>query len=168
MDFLSPLEGKVTKEMRENLSKEFVAKEISIALKQMHPNKAPGLDGMSPIFFQKYWGIVGSSVSAALLRTLNSSQLPSHLNHTLISLIPKIKQPSKVIDFCPISLCNVLYKLLSKVLSNRLKPLLAALISESHSNFVLGRQVSYNILVADEIVHFLKRQKKKEKRGRCP
>lgn len=89
MDLLAPLKGRVIKEMRENLSKEFA--EISIALKQMYLNKAPGPDGMSSIFFQKYWGIVGPTMSAALLQALNSSQLPKHLNHTHISLIPKKK-----------------------------------------------------------------------------
>ena len=84
----------------------------------MHPSKAPGSDGMSSFFFQKYWHIVGNSISNAVLSVLNSGKILRKINLTYLSLIPKKKNPEKLSDYRPISLCNVLYKIISKVLAN--------------------------------------------------
>ena len=80
------------------------------------------------------------------------------LNTTFITLIPKIKHPKKVVDFRPISLCNVIYKLISKVVVNRLKKFLAQAIPESQSDFLSRRLITDNILVAFETLHYLKRK----------
>ena len=96
----------------------------------MAPLKAPGPDGMPPIFFQHFWPLVGDEVIATILQFLNIAMFPCHLNHTFISLIPKVKNLELVSEFRPISLCNVLYKIFSKVLSNRLKKVLPTLIME--------------------------------------
>lgn len=82
------------------------------------------------------------------------------LNHTYIALIPNKFHRTTVVDFRLISFCNVLYKLISKVIANRLKPILPALISDSQSAFVLKRHITNNILVAYEVFHFLRRKKK--------
>lgn len=97
----------------------------------MHPTKSPVLDGMSPIFFKNYWDIVGSKVINCVLNTLNSRIMPGGINDTYICLIPKVKSPQKIIECRPISLCNVMYKLMSKILANRLKIFLAKVIDES-------------------------------------
>ena len=73
-------------------------------------------------------------------------------------MIPKVKNPKKVSEFRPISLCNVVYKLITKVVANRLKKLLAKMIPDSQSAFLLGRLITDNILVAFETLHFLKRK----------
>lgn len=72
-----------------------------------------------------------TSVTQAVLSSLNTGQFPNDLNHTHVVLIPKMKNPVKVADFHPISLCNVIYKLISKIIANRLKLLLPYMISES-------------------------------------
>lgn len=126
----------------------------------MHPNKALGPDGMSHLFFQHHWHIIGPSITKALLSTLNTGQMPQALNHTFITLISKKNHLATIADYRPISLCNILYKLISKVLDNRLKVLLHCLISKSHSAFVPKRQIIDNILVAYEVIHFLKRKSK--------
>ena len=87
----------------------------------MAPLIAPSLDGMSPIFYNSFWHIMGEDVTMVVLKVLNLGVVPKSLNSTLIALIPKVKQPRKVSDFRPISLCNVVYKLISKVLVNWLK-----------------------------------------------
>ena len=119
----------------------------------MHPTKLLGLDGMSPIFYQKYWDVVGRNVIDCVLNTLNTRVMPPGLNETFICLIPKVKSPQKITEFCPISLCNVSYKIISKVLANRLKKILADVINESQSAFVSGRQITDNVLVAFETMH---------------
>ena len=114
----------VTDEMNKELIGDFSRGEVKLALNQMTPLKALGLDGMPPIFYQHYWKKIGDEVTEAVLFCLNTSKIPSGLNHTYLTLIPKVKCPVKVVDFRPIALCNVLYKIISKVLANRLKKIL--------------------------------------------
>ena len=83
--------------------------------------KAPGPDGMPPMFFQHFWPMIEGDVTHSVLSWLNSGTIPHPLNHTFITLIPKKKNPNVVSDYRPISLCNVLYKIFAKVLANRLK-----------------------------------------------
>ena len=161
---LRVLDRRVSDDMNDSLLKEFRVEEVRRALKQMHPTKSPGPDGMSPILFQKYWDVVGPQVVHCVLNTLNSGIMPEGLNDTYICLIPKVNCPQKITDFRPISLCNVIYKLVSKVLANRLKIILPAVISEEQSGFVPGRQITDNVLVAFETMHFIN-QKRKGKQG---
>ena len=128
---LNSITNCVSPDMNEELLMDFKAKEVWFALKQMHPTKAPRLDGISLIFFKHYWDIVGPEVVKCVLISLNSGIMPRGLNETHICLIPKVKSPLKIIEYRPISLCNVVYKLISKVLANRLKRVLVAVIDDS-------------------------------------
>jgi hypothetical protein len=82
------------------------------------------------------------------------------LNHTFITLIPKIPNPKKLSQFRPIALCNVSYKIISKILVNRLKPFMDSLITPYQNAFVQGRQITDNIILAQEVFEFLKKKKK--------
>lgn len=126
----------------------------------MAPLKALGPDGMPPIFFQHYWASIGDDVAEVVLSCLNSGKFFSGLNHTFISLIPKVKSPEFVFEFHPISLCNILYKLVSKVLANRLKGVLPFIISEPQSAFRSDKAISDNILVAFETPRHMKQKKR--------
>ena len=123
-EVIDTIPTRVTEDMNQLLIQEFTREEVEAALKKMHPTKATGPDGMSAIFFQKYWGIVGNDVICMVLNVLNSNMSMVEINKTNITLVPKIKNPTKMTDFRPISLCNVVYKLISKVLANRLKIIL--------------------------------------------
>ena len=157
-EVLAGMAPTVTAEMNVGLDKSFTGEEVFKALKQMAPLIAPGPDGMSPIFYKTFWHIVGRDVTEAVLNALNNGHVPANFNATFIALIPKIKDPKKVSDFRPISLCNVVYKLIAKVLVNRLKCILPYIVSDSQSVFLSGRLISDNILVAFETLHYLKRK----------
>ena len=145
------------------LLEEFSADEVKTALFQMSPTKTPGSDGMNALFYQKFWHIVSNDVTNAVLDFLNTGFMLLELNYTHIVLIPKVKSPEKISDFRPISLCNVIYKIISKVLANRLKLILPQLISPSQSAFVPGRLITDNMLVANETLHAMHGSKKGKK-----
>ena len=90
--------------------------------------------------------------------------MPQGLNETYICLIPKVKCPLKITEFRPISLCNIIYKIISMVLANRLKKILPEVINEEQSVFVLGRQITDNVLIAFETMHHIN-QKRVGKEG---
>ena len=132
---------------------------VDMALKQMAPLKESGLDGMLPIFYQHYWDSIGDNVSCVVLSCLNSGTIPTSLNHTFITLIPKLKNSERVSDFRLISLCYILYKLISKVLVNHMKSLLPYVVSKFQSAFQSDRAISNNIVVAFEMLNHMKIKK---------
>lgn len=83
----------------------------------------------------------------------------SELNATNIILIPKKKNPTVVGELRPIALCNVLMKIITKVMANRIKGLLDTVVSETQSAFIPGRLISDNVMVAYEVMHYLKGKK---------
>ena len=98
-----------------------------------------------------------------MLSVLHSGHVLRKINFTHIALILKTNDPRSVADYRPISLCNVIYKIISKVLANHLKSLLDAIISESPSAFVPGRLITDNVNVAFELLHRLKLKRPKKK-----
>ena len=147
----------ITEEMNLSLTHDFMEKEVSKALQQMASLKAPGTDGMPPLFYQHFWSTVDKDVTSSNLSWLNSSTLPHPINHTFITLIPKTDNPKYVHKFHPISLCNILYKIFSKLLANWLKKVLPHIITEHQSTFTKNRLISDNILVAFETLHCMQR-----------
>ena len=131
LEVVEAIDPKVSAEMNQSLIKQFSRDEVEAALKQMHSSKSPSLDGMPALFYQKYWDIVGSDVVSMVLNALNSNISMADINKNYITLIPKINNPAKMIDFRPISLCNVIYKLISKVPADHLKLVLPQIISEN-------------------------------------
>ncbi|KAA3475195.1 reverse transcriptase [Gossypium australe] len=138
--------------------------EVRIALKGMRPTMAPGPDGFPAMFFQKYWHIVGKEVLRYYLGVLNKGLEVDSANTTNIVLIPKIPKPTSLVNFRPISLCTVLYKIVAKTIANRLQDVMGTCIDEVQSAFVPGRLISDNILLANEILHTY-RQKRTGKKG---
>jgi len=144
---------KVTAEMNDLLCRDFTDEEISNALFQIGPLKAPGPDGFPARFFQRNWGIIKTEVTSAVRAFFKDGVMPGQVNDTAIVLIPKIPHPESLSDFRPISLCDVLYKVVSKCLVNRLRPILHDIISPSQSAFVPGRMITDNAIIAFECLH---------------
>lgn len=133
-------------------------KEVKAALFSMDPDKAPGRDGYTPGFYQKCWPVVGRDVTEMVNAFFRTGKLPDRLNDTVLVLIPKKKSPVGMGDLCPIALCNVLYKIIGKVMANRLKTLLPLVVSENQSAFMKGRLISDNVMISFEVLHYLKRK----------
>ena len=119
---------------------------------------------MSPIFFQKYWDVMGPQVTQSVIQILRTGIMPIRLNDTYICLIPKVNSPQKITEYRLISLCNVIYKIVAKVLANRLKGVLPKVINDAQSAFVPGRQITDNVLAAFEVMHCIN-QRRKGKEG---
>ena len=156
---IDPIPAKVTNGMNSELSKAFTREEVVSALKQLHSTKSPGSDGMLALFFQKYWSIVGINVSNMVLNVLNFGMTLFEINRTNIALMPKTNNPQRMTDFRPISLSNVVYKLISKTISKRLKAILPHIITKNQSAFTADRLITDKVLVAYEIMHFLKKKR---------
>lgn len=142
----------------EQLLAEVTYEEVKQAVFSMHPDKAAGPDGLNPAFFQSFWNIVERDVVNFCRNFVSTGTLPPGINESLVCLIPKIKVPQTMGDLRPISLCNVLVRILSKVMTNRLKACLNEIISENQSAFIEGRLLTDNALIAFEINHYMKRR----------
>ncbi|KAL0313493.1 UNVERIFIED_CONTAM: hypothetical protein Sradi_5748600 [Sesamum radiatum] len=147
--------ARVSENMNDTLIQPFLADEVKFAISQMDPYKSPGPDGMSSAFYHKYWHIIGPEVTSFVLDFLNHSYFDTMFNYAYIVLIPKCASPENMNYFKPISLCNINYKIGSKLIDNCLKPLLPTIVSESQSAFVPGRLITDNILVAYELNCYL-------------
>ncbi|MCH97677.1 CNGC5-like protein [Trifolium medium] len=155
---LSLITPKITQEDNDKLVMPITREELKESLFQMHPDKAPGPDGFNPAFYQHFWELCGNDIFEAAQEWLERGYFPSSLNETNICLIPKCENPTSMKDLRPISLCNVLYKMISKLLANRLKGCLNKCVSEEQSAFVEGRSILDNALIAIEVIHALKRR----------
>jgi len=122
----------------------------------MHPDKSPRTDGLNLGFFQKFWPLIGTKIFEACCSWLDEGSFPSTLNDTNIALIAKVDHPESMKDLRPISLWNVIYKILSKFLANRLKQILHKCISNSQAAFVPGRDIHDNALTAFKVLHYMK------------
>jgi len=139
--------------MNEALCKQFMTEEILDALFQMGPFKAPGSDGFPTHFYQCHWDVLRDDVVAAVQQFFVDCCLPEGINDTAIVLIPKGANLEELKDFRPISLCNVIYKIISKCLVNHLRPFLDQIISKVQSAFVPHRLITDNALIAFECIH---------------
>jgi len=101
-------------------------------------------------FIKDFSIFFGDDIVQEVLQAVNSASIPEGWNETTIVLIPKVENPEKVTQFRPISLCNVVYKVISKLLANRLKKVLPDIVSSYQSAFVPGILITDNILVAYE------------------
>lgn len=125
--------------------------EIKAAVFSLPRNKTAGPDGDSA-FFRSCWNIVGAKLVEAVSEFFRTGQLLKEWNATTIILIPKILNVSTTSYFRPISLCNTVYKVISKLLAGRLQNLLLDVISKSQSASFKGRLLAENVLLASEIV----------------
>lgn len=142
-----------------DLDRAFTAAEVENSVRSMGKFKAPGPDGFQPVFYQECWDTVGQSVIRFLLEFFNTGILPSETNDALVVLIAKVAKPERMAQFRPISLCNVLFKTITKTMVMRLKKVIPKLIGPAQASFIPGRLSTGNIVVVQEVVHSMRRKK---------
>ncbi|CAN1177768.1 LINE-1 retrotransposable element ORF2 protein [Linum perenne] len=150
---------KVTHSMNERLLAFLSDEEIRRSVFDMGPSQAPGPDGFTAAFFQNFWPIIKKDVCDAVRSFFHSGKLLKETNFTIISLIPKVDQPQNMRQLRPISLCQVFYKIISKILASRLGNILPSIIGAHQSGFVKNRRITDNVIIAHEVMHFLKTKK---------
>ncbi|CAJ2674496.1 unnamed protein product [Trifolium pratense] len=144
-----------------SLIKPFSLDEIKEAVWDCDSYKSPGPDGINFGFVKDFWADIKGDIVRFCSEFHRNGRLTKGLNATFIALIPKVDSPQRLNDFRPISLVGSLYKILAKVLANRLRLVMGSVISESQTAFVKGRQILDGILIANEAVDEARRSKKK-------
>jgi len=134
------------------LVKPFTLEEVKAAVWDCDSFKCPGPDGITLGFVKDFWDILQVDVMRFLMEFHRNGRLAKGINSTFITLIPKVDNPHRLNDFRPISLVGSIYKILAKVLANRLRSVIGLVISDAQSAFIKGRQILDGILVANEIV----------------
>ncbi|CAB4267063.1 unnamed protein product [Prunus armeniaca] len=117
LSFVSPI---ITEDINSSLMAPIIDEEIRHAVFQMGALKSPGPDGFPGVFYQKYWNIIGEDMCGLVRRFFSENENIYAMNVTKIALIPKVLSPELVTQFRPIALCNYSYKVISKILANRL------------------------------------------------
>ncbi|XP_019255085.1 PREDICTED: uncharacterized protein LOC109233666 [Nicotiana attenuata] len=118
----------LTRQQQMQLIKPITKEEVHKALQGIDDSKVPGCDGYNSHFFKKTWNILGEEVTKAVLEFFETTEMCKAINCTTITLIPKVKNPTNIKEFRPISCCTVLYKMISKILTARLQEIMPDLI----------------------------------------
>lgn len=150
----------VSREDNYNLNRLVTEEKVKEVIKEMHNRKAPGPNGFNVDLFKTCWETIKQDILDVVEDSRKSRTVLRALNESFIALIPKPEKSMTPNRLRPIALCNVVYKIISKVISNRLKPLLPMLVSEEQTRYVEGRQILNNIFQAHKVVHSLKTNKK--------
>ncbi|KAL4346365.1 hypothetical protein GQ457_17G012800 [Hibiscus cannabinus] len=140
-----------------NLERPFTCEEVWEAISTADGSRAPSPDGFNLDFFKKFWPAVKHNVMDFFENFHEGTLVDVSINHSFISLIPKVSTPEKVDDFRPISLVGSLYKILTRVLSRRLAGCLGEVISEHQFSFTAGKQLADCALIENEVIDFLSR-----------
>ena len=151
----------VSDSMNRDLLRPIMLEELEKVVFGMKKGKAPGPDGFPIEFFQEFWEIIKFDLLEVVQESYQNKQMLKSLNATFLALIPKVDGANSLDQFRPIALCNVTYKIITKLIAERLKPFLATLISKEQGGFVGGRQILDGVVIASEAIHSMATSKEK-------
>lgn len=135
--------------------------EIKASASALHSLKTPGLDGFLDIFYLYYWETMKQQVTSYVQESFRTRDISKSLNKSFIVLIPKTQHAMEFKNFCPIGLCNFKYKIISKIITLRVKNLLPKMIAPNQGAFVEGRWIADSTVLAQELVQKVKKFKRK-------
>eukprot|EP00253_Pinus_taeda_P008456 PITA_08456 len=157
---LDGIPSSISVEMSHQIESEVTMDEVKRALYAMNPDKSPGLDGFTASFLQNCWDIVGKDLYKMVHKSQACQKLGGSTNSSFLALIPKEKGANTFNRFLPISLCNIGYKLITKVIANRLRHILPKVIPENQGGFIHERHLVDNFTLVQEAI--LSSQQRKE------
>eukprot|EP00253_Pinus_taeda_P004488 PITA_04488 len=160
-EFLTHIPSLISPKDNSDLCKPVSEEEIIKVIWSMESDKAPGPDEFTIHFYKACWDIIKYDLQKMIRGFLKKAKVGGSTNSTYLALIPKDSNPETFARFRPISLCNASYKILAKLLANRLKPLLPQIISSYQGGFVEGRHILDNVIQVQETVHSSKQRKEK-------
>ena len=155
-EIIAAIPNLVTEEQNSLLLREFTEQEIEETIFNMASNKAPRPDSFTIEFFKACWPIIKADLLNLVRNFHRTKKVLPAINATFLTLIPKSDQADSPDKFRPIALCNVLYKILSKLMASRLKSVLPSIISQEQTGYVEGRQITDSIILTQEVLHSLK------------
>lgn len=150
LDLFTVVKDIVTNDQYGYLEANFSSLKVLEAISNLKRNSAPSPDGLTTLFYQNYWDIIGGDILSFVLNILNNGASPSHINHTFISLIPEVNSPTLPSKYRSFSLHNVLLKIITKTIATRIKKV-----------FLPGRLITDNSLIVFETFHYLNKSWKK-------
>lgn len=163
VDHLSvPIVPQLNQHVVDALLAQVTLEEVHKAVCSMKSYKAPGPDGFQPIFFKHLWELVKTDLLILVQQAFERGYFETCLSKILIVLHPKVDQPLRFKELRPISLCNVTYKMITKVVVQRLRPYLDELIGSLQSSFIPDRGTKDNAILAQEVVHYMHHSKSKQ------
>lgn len=145
------------------IGQEISDSEVRRAVFEMNPWKAPGVDGFHAGFYHQFWNDIGPQICQFVRGVFERRVVEASVNKTLLVLISKKENTLRFCEFRPISLCMLLYKIITKIIANRLKEVMCKLVLPNQSSFVPGRHITDNVLIAQEVMHSMKMKKGKVK-----
>ncbi|KAL2894547.1 LINE-1 retrotransposable element ORF2 protein [Bienertia sinuspersici] len=142
----------LNEEQASSLIREFTNEEIKRALFSIPGSKAPCPDGFNSTFYKESCQVIREDICNAVKDFFQHGKMLKQINCTKLALIPKIQNPTTVSKFRPIACCNTLYKLITKLICSRLKPIHPHLIADNQAGFIQGRQIFHNISIVQDLV----------------
>ncbi|GKU96029.1 hypothetical protein SLEP1_g9310 [Rubroshorea leprosula] len=144
--------NQISKSQNQMLTAQFSEEEIKAVIWDCDSSKAPGPDGFNFNFIKKNWEIIKREVIDFIMEFHDKGRIVKGLNESFVVLIPKVSNLEKIEEFRPISLINVSYKILSKLLANRLRRVLEDIIGENQMAFIAGRHLPESVVIANEVL----------------